>query len=86
MNENTTIENNSDLIERLSEALIFSLQVPNGIQLVAILGTGAEKDNTEALRVWVKQNMADLDHLPGQEILNQLQSRLSNHLDEVRYF
>lgn len=86
MNEATTIEINTRLIERLAEALIFAFHVPDGIQLVAVLGTGTEKDNCEAMKVWVKRNLNELDDLTGQSILHHLQSRLSNCLDDIRYY
>jgi len=41
--------------QNLTEALMAKLQIPQGRHLVAILGTGMEHSNAEALTIWVQR-------------------------------
>lgn len=62
--------------QRLTEALILTCQIPKGIQLVAILGTGLEVDNREALFHWIQKQLAKLEVLEDPDFLGTLQERL----------
>jgi len=75
----------NQLVDRLTEALIFSMQIPEGIQLVAILGDGNEPDNREAVKTWINQNIGALEEEAGKALLPILQDRLSNSLEQIYY-
>ena len=64
------------LCQRFTEALMLTCQIPRGIQLVAILGTGLEEDNREALAHWIRNHLAKLDVLEDSDFLGTLQDRL----------
>ena len=84
MNKNDQFESNNDsntsiddrIAERLAQALVFNLQITDGIQLVSSLGNGNEKDNNEAVKFWVKKQGLDNDQLKSDETLMLLEERL----------
>jgi len=73
----------SQLVDRLAEALIFSMQIPEGIQLVAIIGSGDEEDNQAAMKTWVHKNIEALEEETGKALLPILQDRLSLSLEQI---
>lgn len=74
-----------NLVDRLVEALIFSMQIPEGIELVAILGKGDEPNNKAALKTWVLSNLRKIDEDSGRIVLPLLQGYLANELEECRW-
>ena len=86
MTKESNTEINPRLVDRLTEALIFAFCIPDGIQLVAILGNGVEDNNRAALKTWVAATMAELEDVAGAAILPVLQDRLSHHLDDALSF
>jgi hypothetical protein len=69
------------LSKSLTEALMLICQIPKGIHLVAILGTGLEADNREALSHWIRKYLATLDDFGDLDILGTLQDRLVADLE-----
>ena len=84
MNKNDQFESSNDsntsiddrIAERLAQALVFNLQITDGIQLVSSLGNGDEKDNKEAVKCWVKNQGLDENQLKSDETLMLLEERL----------
>ena len=75
----------TDLVDRLVEALVFSMQIPEGIELVAILGKGDEPNNRAVLKTWVLSNLRKIDEDSGRIVLPLLQEYLANELEECRW-
>ncbi len=75
----------NQMVDRLTEALIFSMQIPDGIQLVSILGNGNEPDNREVVKSWINQNIEVLEEETGKALLPILQERLSASLEQIYY-
>lgn len=73
------------LVDRLTEALIFSMQIPEGIQLVTTLGNGNESDNREAVKTWINQSIEALEEETGKALLPILQDRSSASLEQLYY-
>ena len=64
----------SKIIDSLALNLMKALNIPNGIELITILGTGSESDNFQSIHTWVKNNYGRiLDSTPadGFELLKQ---------------
>jgi len=71
---------------RLASALAFSMQIPEGSQLICLLGDGDESSNLVALTHWVENEMWLMDDEtlqdPLPELLNNLE-RLLNSAQET---
>jgi len=67
-------------IRNFAETLSHLGQVPKGSQLVALIGHGEERDNTEALCTWIKKELkrCNLDE-PNQ--LDYLYGRLMQTIE-----
>ena len=55
--ENTFERREKRRIRNFAETLSHLGQVPEGSQLVALIGHGEERDNTEALCTWVEKEL-----------------------------
>jgi len=66
--------------QNLAESLMAKLQIPQGRHLVALLGTGMEHSNVEALTIWVQRTLP----LIGDDAINTRQSfeLLAKHLED----
>lgn len=63
----------------LVRTLRVTLNIDYGVDLGAILGTGNEKDNAQALTHWTRQRLPLVAHLPMQEQL----AAFSQDLEDV---
>jgi len=68
------------LATRLASALAFSMQIPDGTHLVAVLGEGDESSNLSALTHWVENELWLLDDESLQDPLPALLSSLERRL------
>ncbi|ROQ44167.1 hypothetical protein EDB94_1508 [Marinobacter sp. 3-2] len=69
---------------RLASALAFSMQIPGGTQLVALLGEGGESSNLAALTHWVENEMWLMDDEALQDPLPQLLNNLERLLHSAQ--
>ena len=74
---------NNNFVERLVESLIFSMNIPDGFALVAIVGTGHEQNNREAMTFWVKQQLLSRDDEHDSQLLITLQQQLFDHIEDI---
>ncbi|KEF30169.1 hypothetical protein D777_03345 [Marinobacter nitratireducens] len=65
---------------RLASALAFSMQIPDGTHLVAVLGAGDESSNLAALTHWVENELWLMDDEALQDPLPQLLNNLERLL------
>lgn len=72
------------LATRLASALAFSMQIPDGTHLVAVLGEGDESSNLSALTHWVENELWLLDDESLQDPLPVLLSSLERRLIAVQ--
>lgn len=72
------------IVDRLAQALVFNLNIPDGIHLVSSLGNGDEENNMEAVKTWIKKQKLDNDDLKSAETLFILEEKLSNALRELK--
>jgi len=91
------IKNNPRLNEQRTRAakalanhLTFSLNIPDGTQLVFILGSGRETTNRAALEHWIMNKLAHLTQWPipaeeVHELITGLQRELSGILSDLEY-
>jgi len=70
------------MIRRLASALQAAYRISDGDQLVAVLGTGVERNNREALVTWVDEQLPDLDEANSRQLLQSLVTRLGHALCE----
>ena len=66
----------SSIISRISEALMFTLNIPDGSNLVAILGTGNETNNFDSIKTWVMDQKLDFDNINAIQTLSFLEDKL----------
>lgn len=69
---------------RLASALAFSMQIPDGTHLVAVLGEGDESSNLAALTHWVENEMWLMDDEALQDPLPQLLNNLERLLQSAQ--
>jgi hypothetical protein len=69
---------------RLASALAFSMQIPDGTHLVAVLGAGDESSNLAALTHWVENEMWLMDDEALQDPLPQLLNNLERLLHSAQ--
>jgi len=69
---------------RLAGALAFSMQIPDGTHLVAVLGEGDESSNLAALTHWVENEMWLMDDEALQDPLPQLLNNLERLLHSAQ--
>ncbi|WP_372972196.1 hypothetical protein [Marinobacter sp.] len=69
---------------RLASALAFSMQIPDGTHLVAVLGEGDECSNLAALTHWVENEMWLMDDEALQDPLPQLLNNLERLLHSAQ--
>lgn len=69
---------------RLASALAFSMQIPDGTHLVAVLGEGDESSNLAALTHWVENEMWLMDDEALQDPLPQLLNNLERLLHSAQ--
>lgn len=69
---------------RLASALAFSMQIPDGNHLVAVLGEGDESSNLAALTHWVENEMWLMDDEALQDPLPQLLNNLERLLHSAQ--
>ena len=67
-------------VRRLADALAHAFNITDGSALVWIIGTGAERDNREALTHWVRRQVAELDATLAGVLLPELITRLERQL------
>ena len=85
MHKNETVNTiDNRIVERLSQALVFNLNIPNGIHLVSGIGNGNEEDNMEAVKTWVKNQKLNSNNFKAAEVLLTLEDKLSNRLYELK--
>lgn len=72
------------IVERLTQALVFNLNIPNGIHLVSGIGNGDEEDNIEAVKTWVMNQNLNNNNFKSAEALLVLEDKLSNTLGELK--
>jgi len=65
---------------RLAGALAFSMQIPDGTHLVAVLGEGDENSNLAALTNWVENQLCLMDDENLQDPLPSLLAGLERLL------
>jgi len=51
----------------LANHLAYVLRIPNGKELILLLGSGIEHNNTQAIEYWVYGRIANINHWPLQE-------------------
>ena len=61
---------------RLAQAMKVALQIPDGDNLVFLIGSGSESSNLDALETWVKENSSEFEYQCGIAMLPHLLSRL----------
>ena len=84
MHDNNEFKQDEDFIEfiderivaRLSEALIFNLRIPEGIELVSNVGKGDENSNRDAIKTWVAKQQINIEEFDVAETLDFLQEKL----------
>ena len=66
--------------QNLAESLMAKLQIPQGRHLIALLGTGMEHSNVEALTIWIQRMLPLIGNgaLNSREFLELLAKRLEN--------
>lgn len=69
---------------RLASALAFSMQIPDGTHLIAVLGEGDESSNLTALTHWVENEMRLMDDEALQDPLPQLLNNLERLLHSAQ--
>lgn len=69
---------------RLASALAFSMQIPNGNHLVAVLGAGDESSNLAALTNWVENELWLMDDENLQDPLPALLNSLERVLTSAQ--
>jgi hypothetical protein len=69
-------------VRNLAESLMAKARIPDGRHLVAIIGTGMERSNAEALATWVERTMPIIggDALKTYECLESLAKHLEARL------
>ena len=80
-NEEVVIDNR--IVERLAQALVFNLNIPNGIHLVSGLGNGDEEDNVAAVKTWVTNQKLHSKAFNSAQALLHLEDKLSSTLGEL---
>ena len=66
--------------QRIARALQVVFRIPQGSELVAVLGTGLEHDNLEALVHWVERRLVDPDPRLAEAALPHLADDLEREL------
>lgn len=92
MHNNNEFKQDEDFIEfiderivaRLSEALIFNLRIPEGIELVSNVGNGNENSNREAIKTWVSKQQINHDDFEVSETLAYLEEKLVYEVNELK--
>ena len=85
MHNNETVNTiDNRIVERLSQALVFNLNIPNGIHLVSGIGNGDEEDNMAAVKTWVMNQKLNSNNFKSAEVLLVLEDKLSNTLGELK--
>lgn len=69
-------------LRRLAEVLGHAFRIGEGAGLVWVLGTGAERDNREALVHWVRGQVLELDAEVAGALLPVLLKRLERALKD----
>jgi len=72
------------IAQNLTEALVFNLQIPEGIHLVSGIGNGGEKNNKEAVNTWVKNQKLNNNEIDALGTLALLEDRLANELHDLK--
>lgn len=60
----------------ITAQLACGLSHPRGVAMIALLGTGSEHSNIEALQYWVTNQFPTVAHLPRREQVGILAERL----------
>lgn len=67
---------------QLSDAIIMTLQIPDGSGLIPYLAPGQAQSNREAIRVWLVDHV-DLLNTITPTVVESSSQRLANHLNNV---
>ncbi len=81
-NFNTSIDDRT--AEKLAQAIVFNLQINDGIELVSSLGKGNENNNQEAIKYWIKNQLLDKEQLKPEETLMLLEERLYHMINDLK--
>ena len=89
MNKNEAVKTeeiyiNNRIVERLTQALVFNLNIPNGMHLVSGIGNGDEENNMAAVKTWVMNQHLNNNNFKSAEALLFLEDKLSNALCELK--
>lgn len=68
----------SRIMNRLTDALVVSFGIPEGQELIAVLGHGHESNNREAVRSWVALALQNPDLPMAVAAMPHLVRRLEN--------
>lgn len=84
------IEQRNKAARALANHLIFALKIPNGNQLVFILGQGCEQDNRGAITTWVLSKIQNLSQWPLQAdevhtLISDLERELGSTLSDLEH-
>lgn len=70
------------MIRRLAKSLCVAHRIPEGDELVIVLGEGNESNNLKAVETWVDKSLLNIDEPTVREVLNHLLHRLGDDLDQ----
>ena len=68
------------LVERLAASLFYAFHLPEGKELVSILGKGTEPDNLTALENWVMRQLGEVPERCTVAMMNALIEALDKQL------
>lgn len=69
-------------VRTLSSALQARFRLPDGVALVLALGDGRERNNQEALKAWVDDQLGLLHDMELAELMEALERRLTDRLED----
>lgn len=67
---------------QLSDAIVMTLQIPDGSGLIPYLAPGQAQSNREAVRIWLVDHV-DLETTITPTIVESSSQRLASHLNNV---
>ncbi|MCK9247156.1 MAG: hypothetical protein M0P11_09440 [Anaerolineaceae bacterium] len=72
---------NKNVCRRLARAIQVALRIPDGEELVFLIGHGNETTNLQALETWVSETLPQLDDEWNRAMLPALMARLEQTIN-----
>ncbi len=69
------------MTRRLAKSLCAAHRIPEGDELVMVLGEGSEANNLKAVETWVERSLVNMDESTARDVLNHLLRRLTDDLE-----